>query len=310
MSFFFIQNLVSFDCELPYKLTNVYTLDRANEEQAKGIEEIFKKMRMSVKIITPYSSDHSKLVTVSAEGKPDAQVPTPRSKDDWLYWIIRYDMNTGENELRLALLLLKQEINLGFTFMEDRNGVMWNPHVVFQFYTDQRRFSEKFPVVVGEDQLAKVGHYLNLVTIASEKKTSAHSALKEFSDLNSLPYTSNLQILGCFAIIECLLTHNPNEKEIGDSLTHQLKTKLTLLERFFERSLDFKPFGSIKKEKVWTSLYSLRSAIAHGSRFVFEEKFAVLKSRAVALDFLREVAKLVILIALERPDFIEDLKAV
>lgn len=152
--------------------------------------------------------------------------------------------------------------------------------------------------------------YFELIKNSAETKIPAHFALREFYDLNSLPHQSNHHILGCFAVIESLLTHNPNDKEIGDSLTHQLKTKLNLLESRFVRELDFSPFGKTSKEKVWSTLYKYRSYIAHGNRFDFDKDFATLKSRDVALGFLREVTKLVIISALKEPKFIEDLKAV
>jgi hypothetical protein len=134
---------------------------------------------------------------------------------------------------------------------------------------------------------------------------------------HAVPDSSSLHILSCFGIIESLLTHNPGDREVGDSLTHQLETKLAFLEKMFCRPLDFSIFGKQfatadgkAKAKIWKALYGYRSSIAHGDRFMFAEKFKTLGSPEAALSFLREVTKLVLIVGLEKPNFLEDLKAV
>lgn len=186
---------------------------------------------------------------------------------------------------------------------------------LFQFYNDSRRVHEQAKVVAA-DELATVQRFFDWIQKADKDSAPASFALRGFKDLDNLPFSSNHQVLGCFACIESLITHNPNDKEIGDSLTHQLKIKLTLLEKMFCRTLDFTLFGlnepvDVKaKQRIWRKLYEYRSFIAHGKQFDFDREFAALKSRDAALDFLREVTKLVILLSLEKPEFIEHLKEV
>jgi hypothetical protein len=145
------------------------------------------------------------------------------------------------------------------------------------------------------------------------------TALRAFGDLRGLNPNSPFSILSCFAVLESLLTHEPDPKKIGEpSLTHQLKTKLTLVERMFERPLDYSAFiakdaaeDEMKwKRKIWSRLYNYRSCVAHGASFDLAKLFGRLGTPEKALTFLREVTKLTLILALEKPQFIEDLKAV
>lgn len=300
-SFIFLPNYVSFVGELPYKLTDKYTLRRANSEQVGRIKEMIDKTLSPFIHSIPHYDQ-----TVGGS--------TPK-ESEWLYWVITYDdVDTTDKTLEFALTLLRHGLHFAFTFTDlevpSHKIIQWHSSTLLQYFEGTQKFLNKGPFTILTSELSEVGRYFKLIDKAEVQKASVFSAISEFWELQALPYTSNFQVLGCFAVIESLLTHNPNDKEVGDSLTHQLKTKLALLEKMFERPLDFSPFGSTAKEKVWTALYSFRSAIAHGVRFEFEKKFPALKSRETALDFLREVTKLVILIALEKRDFIEDLKAV
>lgn len=314
MSFIFIPNLVSFEGKLPCRLTEKYTLQRASRSQAEWIRSILTDIVPIVGDPPSYDKTFIESVVLRS-GKRRPHRWKRRSQSDWLFWVITFEGRSFDHEsLARALALLKKELYLSYTVGLNAQGEVveeqFRAEAIIQYFTEAR-IGDIDPIVIKVEELAKVESYIKLIEDAAAKETPAHFALREFMDLQSLPYTSNFQVLGCFAVIESLLTHKQNDKEVGDSLTHQLETKLTLLEKMFERPLNFAPFGnSIGKDKVWKALYSYRSLLAHGSRFEFEKKFSTLRSREVALDFLREVTKLAILIALEKPEFIEDLKAV
>ena len=56
----------------------------------------------------------------------------------------------------------------------------------------------------------------------------------------------------------------------------------------------------------WGSIY--RSDIAHGNIVDFEKKYKILKSTENVNSFLSEIIKNVILLAIEKPEFLSDLK--
>ncbi len=130
--------------------------------------------------------------------------------------------------------------------------------------------------------------------------------LKRISNLNNLP------ILGLFMIIEMLLTHNPNDKEVGDSLTHQIKTKVAFLSPRFSKPLDYSAFGNnVKPEKIWGGLYNYRSCIAHGNHVDFaNDKLRMLKDADTAFDFLNRATRTLLAHAIMEPDVINGLKPI
>jgi hypothetical protein len=68
-----------------------------------------------------------------------------------------------------------------------------------------------------------------LLSVDTQEFAGIHRAAQLFSDLRELHSSSTFIPLGLFAIIELLLTHNPGDKEIGDSLSHQIATKIPLV---------------------------------------------------------------------------------
>jgi hypothetical protein len=311
-SFIFVKSVVEFECQLPFQLTEKYVLKRASKEQVESIQAQLDAIQgfMWARFFQSYRFDHIKVT----EGGKNHLKRVPLREDNWRFWVLEYEgVNDDDGFVDLALLLLNPEVRLGFSFFDSDYtralGILMHAGNLFNFYNDRRRINE-VAVTVSETALGQVERNFKLIKAARESRIPAHYALNDFASLESLPLESNHQILGCFSVIEALLTHNPNEKEVGDSLTHQLKTKLNLLQRLFARELDFAPFGGAPPEKIWSTLYKYRSYIAHGNRFDFNKDFKVLKSQDVALQFLREVTKLVILLALEKPQFLEDLKAV
>ena len=110
-----------------------------------------------------------------------------------------------------------------------------------------------------------------------------------------------------FSVIELLLAHNPQGGY--DSLTHQISTKLPLLQRRFKQPLDYSKFGA-DETKVWKTLYAYRSTIAHGGRVDFQKALKVLKGPYLVSAFLVDATRAVLRHALIEPDLVLDLRAV
>jgi hypothetical protein len=114
-------------------------------------------------------------------------------------------------------------------------------------------------------------------------------------------------ILGLFAVIESIITHQP-KAEAGDSLSHQIRTKIPLLAKRFDDKIDYRNFFSISDEnKIWKNLYDYRSRIAHGGKIHFPNQLKI-KNSIFIVDFLRTVCKLLLRKAISEPQLCMDLR--
>jgi Apea-like HEPN len=138
------------------------------------------------------------------------------------------------------------------------------------------------------------------------RAVDAHAELRRFEQ------ASRLAVLAQFAIIEMLLTHNPNDKEIGDSITHQLKTKIALISARMASGFDYSVFSQkdVNPEKIWAALYAYRSSIAHGGHIDFVSKLKILVTEETARAFIASATRIIINYALEEPDLVNALKPI
>jgi hypothetical protein len=126
-------------------------------------------------------------------------------------------------------------------------------------------------------------------------------------ELRDLPRFSPLQILGYFAILESVLTHQPNPDDRYESITRQITQKLALLNRRWQPALDYSPFGVASHEKIWKKMYAYRSSIAHGRRPDFKSELALLKNEDAANALIRDAVKKAICQAYVEPRLVGDL---
>jgi Apea-like HEPN len=149
----------------------------------------------------------------------------------------------------------------------------------------------------------------NLYLRTKETYPFISQAIDILYDLDTIPERHTLYTLGLFTVIEALITHKP-KPESGDSLIHQITSKIPLLDRrFFDTPLDYSPFGqNTKPDTVWRKLYNYRSHLAHGNSAKFEEGLQILKDSETVLSFLRNAAKTLIRSALHEPQLYKDLK--
>jgi len=127
--------------------------------------------------------------------------------------------------------------------------------------------------------------------------------------LRHLDTSSEFVVIGLFAIIEMLITHNPKLEDRGDSITHQMQTKIPLLSRRFKRELPTHSyFGDADDAKIWTAMYAYRSAVAHGGVADFTKKLSLLKNPENANNYLRLAVRSLLRQAFEEPELYRDLK--
>jgi Apea-like HEPN len=211
-------------------------------------------------------------------------------------------INEGLLEIQRISRLTPVEFRCPLGFTPD-GGISYSGVALF----DHKHFGSP-PARFDDDTLEALREVYKGNRLVAANYKSIDRAIHSYYQLTAIPRTHSLYILGVFAIIESLLTHNP--KGVYDSLGHQIKTKLSLLNRRFRVSLDCSPFRGADFTTVWSKMYTLRSCIAHGSDTDFSRgDLQCLGSAEVATAFLDEAAKTLLQHALVEPDLILDLQA-
>ena len=136
-------------------------------------------------------------------------------------------------------------------------------------------------------------------------------AVELIDQVRRFPSFGHLQVLSHFMVLEMLLTHKPNDKEVGDSLAHQIRTKVALLSRRLPQPLDYSVFApDVSEEKIWTKLYSYRSSVAHGGVPNFEKELSVLRNAETAWSFMATATARLTRHALDEPQLFDSLKPI
>ncbi len=241
---------------------------------------------------------------------PERQTERELPPGKWLYWVVTFSGQEEIASLQIAFALLRNDLLLDMVFARSDLGtaLSWYPGSVFHFYS----FSVFQPLVaqmVTRRELEEVRQAWSRLKEAYSKWPNLYKSAARFKVLGEISERSEIKVIGYFSVIESLMTHAPELTEPMDSLTHQMKTKMNLLRKMFPRPMDYQnAFGVDDGDKVWSKLYDYRGKLAHGDDADFEKGLRLLKSRHNAMAFLRETAKLLLLVALREPQLIADLK--
>lgn len=229
------------------------------------------------------------------------------------YWIVEHWRRLFDVHLEHALELADPGLTplMALVSTRPQTSGSVDAHAILNwleenFVADKRDF--------GPDELASLERAWRLL-IAFEEQDAAfdfiRTAIRDFAALKRVPANMPIYVVGLFAIIEMLLTTQQN-KTTENSLSHQLKEKLTLLGNRFERPLSHTSHlpkaSSMNFKSVVSRLYSYRSKVAHGSALEFAGELQVLESHKAVCRLLREVVRKLILQALFEPALIRDLK--
>lgn len=320
-TFGFILNLVDFKLELPFAITDEFSIARADEVQRGKIQDYIASYLPRERAYNPYEYEVIKRIN----GGTRIPIDNPQDYNYWVVntsykWSIIDEMFEDESpEEANKVYLLQDAFNLSSTSF--RIGYYYNEDVpihlrlvIDTFLSNNRFFFEQnnwdLPETVNEDQLIEIKEIYILLRNMDRETKSITRALKELDELEYLPPHSKLKTLGYFAIIESILTHNPNTTDSGDSISRQLKAKIPLLNNRFARSIDFSDsFGNESVEKVIAKLYSYRSKIAHGATVNFESgQLQSLKSHKDTQNFIKQLTKKIIIHALTEPQLVIDLQ--
>lgn len=310
LNFAFVMNVSSLVGASSFTLAPGHELRRANDYERSTIDAALLEVGLDLRRgLNPWKL---RFTPGHVEKLPEA---------DWRYFVIGFQETSPNpletirtlNELsavfRVAPLELKIAITFGITDGHSNSPCLWS----------MRHPSGLFHQLQG----AELG-WLEFVDVSASdvsEITAIHTQLRqhcntlvdvkrymrELEELQGLPTASPLLFLGYFALLESLLTHQPDPKDPLDSITRQVKNKVALLDNRFQRRLDYSPFA-ITPDKVWTKMYGYRSRLAHGDTPSFDGGLAALGDHEKALQLLKETVKAIIRQALREPQLVADLR--
>ncbi len=307
--FGFVLNPYVIEANLPFELAPGCIIDKATDEQLQQI-----KTTLSGAIGESYIWKHEDIyeaeasVLLKEDGGKTWQFE-PLGKSDWRYYVVATpDNGHALHNLHLASNVSNACLEISaLTFFNNggrgtRLGILHNHF----FYYDPQPARR-----IDEGELRNIAEiYRDIVGLDDKLYPEIPRAMGMLDSLSFIANNSPFQVIGLFAIIEMLITHNPKLEDRGDSITHQMQAKIPLLSKRFQTPLDYSRFFSIVAEKkVWQGLYGYRSAVAHGGTPDFQSRdLKILKNAQNADAFLREVVKALLKQALKEPQLYQDLR--
>ena len=300
MSFAHILTPLDVGFLLPFEFTPGFSIARADRDQIAEIKPylhggIFHKL-------LPYE-----LGNFRAEGSMRRFSALPES--EWKYLVIDFDSPRSDvSSMGFALQLIAPAVELGLIYFKEgplNGGLLGGVAPISSFL---ELHGLKPPVVVTQASIQAAATYFE--QIKASQGSAVFKAIVSFDQLRSLPRLSDMSVLGCFAVLESLITHDPLSPTHGDSLNHQVSTKMPLLcKRYNAGPVPATDFQNIDSGKLWKELYKWRSRIAHGGTADFKTgDLKKLGSRDAAFSFLKENVRRLLLLALTEPELINDLK--
>jgi hypothetical protein len=288
-----------------------YSLKKPDDVQIAAIEKHLEKLGQFI-CPSPRELPYRVFYSLNKISDQETHIGTfalDRSK--WKYFITSYEADGDLGLLKIQFAANLTDVVLTFDLLKFEGfrgeySCTFEPDLVFRFFSETDfTVQEK----VSLDDLQQIRQTSEKIPQIQNAYPSIMRSMALYNSLRYLPKYHNLKTLGLFTVIESLLTHNPQPSETGDSLTRQVRTKLPLVFARCPRDIGYSGyFENAKQDKVWKTLYSYRSCLAHGKGANFNGEYKMLKNPGVVNDFLTESIKLLLLQALAEPQLITDLK--
>ena len=312
--FYFIATVLDARATLPVSLTDTVKLERATPEQVAAIkEELDRPSRFGAVSVEWYETSWS--------AKPGERPEvthydrTLLAPEAYRYFVLTFSgYNSEAHDVLTVAQVVEPFMGAHINFLTDeafgRGKLLgWGGDTIggSAFYLPGAHTC----ALLQDSNIAQLREaFSKYKALDKQRHEGILRAFGYYQNLWRLSRLNELPILGLFAVIEMLLTHNPNDKEIGDSLTHQIKTKMRLLEPRFSVQLDYTNFASRNPDSVWGALYAYRSSIAHGNHVAFEGRLNLLVDREHAFSFLVSATRALLLHSLSEPDLVNSLKPI
>lgn len=299
----FVLNQIHIEEELPFSFAENCSIQIANADQIQKIKQMLAEKVGGGGMCLP-----TQFYECDAVRDGTSTSLLPLTEKEWRYYVVSTGDNGGTNHnLHMASNISAAPLEISALKFYLKAGYGWRSGVLQSYF-------EQFPVPVkrvGKDELLDIAKvYQSYISFDKDMYPEVPRAMSMFDSLSFLNRNSIFHVLGLFAIIEMLITHNPKLEDRGDSITHQMQSKIPLLARRFQKKLDYGLFFQDGLEKkVWSALYKYRSAMAHGGVPDFASgDLRILKDARNADSFLREVVKGLLRHSLQEPQLYQDLR--
>lgn len=304
-SFAFVCSLLDVDCNLPVEIIPGHFFQKASDSQIEEIREyLIRSGYFSNAGYIPYEC------TLEKTEKGTTRTPS-KIKEEWRYYVITFKgTNAGLCDLSVASSIAPLTLEFSLTFFKEgfaAGGVGFHSWALFSHF-DKLMWQPELQRV-DEAELSEIGNLATMIRETEAEFPEIVRSIKMFHSLRGVSPFANLRILGMFAVIESVLSHNPKSSETGDSIAHQMRTKIPLLFRRMDKSPDYADyFDEAKESTIWKKLYDYRSSIAHGGNIDFASKLQVLKNYDTVEKFLNGTTKAILRQALAEPQLVTDLR--
>ena len=308
-AFSFILTPINLSVELDVEITDAIYISRATDTEAEMLRAyVLSSPNLYARAL--YESN------LSALGARESTL-TYLDRSDWRYFVLRFCFEDQMwDDLTRILHIAKKDLRVGPGFhypTPDLPGIgkfKYLPPTYETYWMHLRWLPKPLTVNINEDEINEYRDLYGLYKQHAKKFPWLDHTLQMFCDLDGIPSHDRLYSLGLFTVLEALITHPPGERETGDSVSRQLRTKMLLLEHRIDIRLDQTVFGGeITQKNLWGKLYKFRSKIAHGGNLDFASgDLAALRSIDTINEFLRITIKALIRGALNEPRLYQDLK--
>jgi len=309
-SFSFVLNMSGLVDHETFTLAPSHELRRANEAEIAAINDVLK----------PYTHDNWapwEYDPVKEHGSSGTKYHR-RPAHQWRYFVVAFEgPNSTMIDVERAFCAASVELKIGFTLMQPIfeakrrkttvDAVLHSPGRLFSQLQGATRGSLPFFELASADAHG-LKTFIEQVQSSDETLIGIKRITRRALDLDALPSQSPLLFLGYFAILESMLTHQPEPDDTTDSITRQVRQKLMLLDNRWLPRIDYGPFGSTKPETIWSKMYGYRSCLAHGSEPDFKKDLHLLGDHDRALKLLKQTVRSVLRQALSEPQLIVDLR--
>lgn len=298
----FVLNQIDISVELPFEFEKNCFIHKATNEQIQKIKKMLSEKVGASWFLPTQFYEYDAVM----DGPSTKLLALPEA--EWRYYVVSTsDNGEAKNNLHMASNISSAPLEISaLTFYLDTGfGWRWG---ILQSYFERNPLPVKH---IGKDELLDIADvYQSYISFEKEMYPEIPRAMNMFDSLSFLNRNSTFHVLGLFAIIEMLITHNPKLEDRGDSITHQMQSKIPLLARRFQKKLDYRfYFQDGTEKKVWSALYKYRSAMAHGGVPDFASgELKILKDANNADSFLREVVKALLRHSLKEPQLYRDLR--
>lgn len=317
--FAFVGNPIEVKGKLPFAISDRLTLNLASPTQRRKIKRYLKSLGGHLNNYEPFECMFESLKIVPERPLPDdIEIVELRRKRlpslAWRYYVVEFHHGTVSFEsgcaeiesLRAASHLTAHSPRISPTFTL---GMISSPDFTgdWEFFTGIAADGGT-PIHINPYDLNDLQHcYANTYCLMDTYPDIARS-IKMFNELPLRNGYNELTTLGIFSVLESLLTHNP--KGEYDSIGHQIRSKMALIEMRLRKPIDYSGFAKTEKDTVWKKLYELRSRIAHGGEIDFDKSLSVLVGTYEVESFLKSVVRLILRAALEEPDLFVALRPI